>query len=191
MQRLQDLNGGSHARRLQELDLQKAEVERSRDRLKEHQRATDRLQEDSRQAEQGVKQKAAPISKQRSEIQQAEHALENLSRERGHQSDGFHERMPTLLRAIQQESSFGSRPIGPLGQHVRLLKPKWSAVLENSFGGTLGSFLVSTKKDMNILFGIMQRVNWYASVRSLFIYLRSVLTIDIVSVLFSLGGTDT
>lgn len=165
-QRLQDLNGGSHARRLEEFQQQEAEVEDSRNRFKEHQRGIDRLQEDSRKAEEDLRTKATPITKHRSDIQQAENALKNLTRDRGHQSDGFHERMPMLLRAIQQETSFGSRPIGPLGQHVRLLKPKWSAVLENSFGGTLGSFLVSTKKDMNILFGVMQRVNWYALVPS-------------------------
>lgn len=163
-QRLQDLNGGSHARRLEEYQQQETEVENSRNRFKEHQRGMDRLQEDSLKAEEDLKIKTAPIARQRSDIQQAEGALQNLTKERGHQSDGFHERMPILLRAIQQETSFGNRPIGPLGQHVRLLKPKWSAVLENSFGGTLGSFLVSTKKDMNILFGIMQRVNWYAPI---------------------------
>lgn len=163
-QRLQDLNGGSHARRLEEYGQQEAEVKNSKNRFKEHQQGMDRLQEDSQKAEEDLKIKAGPMAKQRSDIHQAEGALQNLTRERGHQSDGFHERMPMLLRAIQQESSFGSPPIGPLGQHVRLLKPKWSAVLENSFGGTLGSFLVSTKKDMNILSGIMQRVNWYVLV---------------------------
>lgn len=137
------------------------EVENSRSRYREHQRGIERLQEDNRKAEEELRNKAGPIHKQRSDIQQAEDALQNLKKDRGHQSDGFHDRMPMLLRAIQQESSFGSRPIGPLGQHVRLLKPKWSAVLENSIGGTLGSFLVSTKRDMNILLGVMQRVNWY------------------------------
>ena len=154
------MNGGSHARRLEEYGQQETEINNSRIRLKEHQRGIDRLQEDSRKAKEDYEMKAAPIAKQRSDINQAEDAFQSLSRERGHQSDGFHERMPVLLKAIRQEPSFASCPIGPLGQHVRLLKPKWSAVLENSFGTTLGSFLVSTKKDMNILSGIMQRVDW-------------------------------
>ncbi|KAK2757853.1 Structural maintenance of chromosomes protein 6 [Arachnomyces sp. PD_36] len=158
-QRLEDVNGGSHTRRLKERDQQEVEVENCRSRHKEHQRGMEQLQEDSRKAEADLKYKSGPISKQRSDIQQADNALRNLMKDRGHQSDGFHNQMPTLLRAIEQESSFGARPIGPLGQHVRLLKPKWSAVLENSFGGTLGSFLVSTKRDMNTLLRIMQRVN--------------------------------
>lgn len=68
--------------------------------------------------------------------------------------------MPALLRAIRDERSFNEPPVGPVGQHVRLLKPEWSSVLENSLGSTLGSFVVTSKQDLNTLSNIMQRVKW-------------------------------
>jgi chromosome segregation ATPase len=111
-------------------------------------------------AERELKAKTAPIAKQRSDIEQSEKLLRSLSKDRGQQDSGFHEKMSMLLGAIQQENSFGRHPVGPLGHHVRLVKPEWSAVLENSFGATLTSFVVTSKRDMNILSGIMQRVGW-------------------------------
>jgi chromosome segregation ATPase len=71
--------------------------------------------------------------------------------------------MPQLLSAIARERSFNQRPVGPVGNHVRLKKPEWSAVIEQSLNNTLNSFIVTSKKDMNILMQIMQRVNWYGS----------------------------
>lgn len=113
-----------------------------------------------RKAEKEHSTKTTPITKQRSDIEQSENLLRSMSKDREQHDSGFHEKMPMLLKAVQQENSFGRRPIGPLGHHLRLLKPEWSAVLENSFGATLTSFVVTTKRDMNVLSGIMQRVGW-------------------------------
>jgi len=48
------------------------------------------------------------------EIEQAETLLRSMRKEGGAQDAGFHERMPMLLRAIQQEKSFNSLPVGPI-----------------------------------------------------------------------------
>lgn len=83
-----------------------------------------------------------------------------MERDGGARRSGFHEKMPMLIRAIQQDKSFKEPPVGPIGHYVSLLQPKWSSVLENSLGATLSSFVVTTKGDMNILFNTMQRVGW-------------------------------
>ncbi|KAL2003571.1 hypothetical protein VTN02DRAFT_3237 [Thermoascus thermophilus] len=158
-QRLAELSGGSYARRQEELEQKKSEAAEARRRYEEHQQDANRLRDDVRRAEEEVKSRAAPIAKQRSDIEQAENLLRNLTKYRGSQDAGFHERMPILLRAIQQEGSFSKRPVGPIGHHVKLLKPEWSSILENSFGTTLNSFVVTSKRDMNILSNVMQRVN--------------------------------
>lgn len=108
-----------------------------------------------------VKSAEAPISKKRADVERAETHLRNLARDGGVKHSGFHERMPALLRAIQQQKgSFRKCPVGPIGHHVSLLKPEWSSILENSLGTTLNSFIVTSKSDMNILSNIMQSVNW-------------------------------
>lgn len=119
------------------------------------------MQDAVNDAEQNVKQATIPIQKQKKEIDQAETLLKSLSRDRGQTLSGFSEKMPQLLSAIAREKSFNQRPVGPVGNHVRLKKPEWSAVIEQSLNNTLNSFIVTSKKDMNILMQIMQRVNWY------------------------------
>lgn len=158
--RIAEINGGSYAEKNEKLERQRQELRDADIRLQEHRQDENRLHDDIRQAKEEFKQTSAPIPKQRSEIEQAEALLRSLTRDRGSQDAGFPERIPQLLRAIQQEKSFSSVPVGPMGQYVRLLKPEWSSILENSLGGTLNSFIVTSKRDMNLLSSIMQKVKW-------------------------------
>ncbi|KAK2812151.1 hypothetical protein FQN50_001508 [Emmonsiellopsis sp. PD_5] len=164
-QRLADLDGGSHARRWAEVEEKKAEAEEAGSRYRAHQQELGRIQEDISRAEREMASKRDPISKQRDDIAQAETQLRNLTRDKGHQQSGFHEKMPTLLRAIQNEQHMFSRPpVGPMGNHVRLLKPKWSGILESSLGNNMSSFVVTSKRDSDTLLGIMKRVGCECSV---------------------------
>jgi chromosome segregation ATPase len=162
--RLKDLSGGSYARKQEELELKQSEAVEARRRYEEHQNDTNRLHEDVHRAEEEMKSSRGPLVTKRSEIEQAETLLRSMRKEGGAQDAGFHERMPMLLRAIQQEKSFNSLPVGPIGRHVRLLKPEWSAVLETSFGATLSSFIVTSKDDQTILSNIMQGMNCVCSI---------------------------
>lgn len=159
-QRLADLDGGSNARKISELEEMKASASQAKTHYQNHKGERDHLQDNVGKAERDLQSMGGPISAKQNELHQAQTRLRILTRDRGKQQSGFPEKMPMLLRAIQQEKSFSQRPIGPLGNHVRLLKPQWSSVLENTFGGTLSSFVVTSKRDMNTLSNIMQRVDW-------------------------------
>ncbi|EED14151.1 DNA repair protein Rad18, putative [Talaromyces stipitatus ATCC 10500] len=156
--RLADIAGGDFARRREEIVQRRAEAEEADQRLTQHQGGSRALQEAIHVAEQNVKQAVAPVQKQKKEIEQAENLLRSLSRDRGQTNSGFSEKMPQLLNAIAREKSFNQRPIGPVGHHVRLKKPEWSAVIEQSLNNTLNSFIVTSKRDMNILMQTMQKV---------------------------------
>lgn len=164
--RLADIDGGTYARRQEELDELKLEAQRAWQTHRDHQSNQSSLEDQRRRAEEVVKQKLAPISRQKEDIEQAETVLKSLTRDRGQSDAGFPDKLPLLLRAINQEKSFARRPVGPVGQHVRLLKPEWSAVIEQSLNNTLGSFIVTSKRDMNVLEGIMKRVNWFVFLNS-------------------------
>lgn len=164
--RLADIAGGDIARRQEELAHRRAEADEAEEKLNQHQGGFKDLQDAVRDADQIVKQVTAPIQKQKREIDQAETLLRSLSKDRGQALSGFSEKMPQLLNAIAREKSFNQRPVGPVGNHVRLKKPEWSAVIEQSLNNTLNSFIVTSKKDMNILMQIMQRLNWYDSLFS-------------------------
>lgn len=136
----------------------------ARTRFEEHQLDIDRLSREVADAEAGVKAATIPVNKAKADVEQAETVLRNLNKEGGARGSGYHEKMPALLRALQQEKSFTVPPVGPIGNHITLLKPEWSSILENSLGGTLNSFIVTSKRDMNLLANVMQKVNWLVSI---------------------------
>lgn len=159
--RLEALNGGVTAARLTELEEKKAAASAAKEKYNEHKQGAEDLQKAVSEAEEDASKKRGPIGMKKTEITDAENQLRTLMKDSRGQQGGFNEKMPLLLRAIADERGFDQPPVGPLGQHVRLLQPKWSSVLENAFGATLTSFVVTSKRDMNVLSGIMQRVNWW------------------------------
>lgn len=135
----------------------KQEADAARREYEKHQQGRGRLDEEAQDAENDLRRVIASLQQKNGELEQAETRLQNLRREGGPDETRVNK---ALLRAIEQENSFSKRPVGPIGQHISLLQPKWSSVLENSLGATLDSFVVTSKRDMNILSNIMQRVNW-------------------------------
>ncbi|KAJ5594544.1 uncharacterized protein N7459_000752 [Penicillium hispanicum] len=156
--RLAEVSGGGYARKQEECEQAATRAATARKTFEEHGQGVGHLREDiqaSERADELVKQQ---VDAKKDDVKQAEFRLQALAREDGHRQSGFPDKMPSLLRAIRQEQSFTTRPIGPIGDHVTLLKPKWSSILESSFGNTLSSFVVSSKRDMGILSSIMRRV---------------------------------
>ena len=96
----------------------------------------------------------------RSEIEQCESRLNNLVRDRGQQQGAYKPTMARLLSAIRQDGGFLQKPIGPLGNHIRLLKPMWSSILERSFGGAMETFIVTSKQDQLKLSAMMKKQGW-------------------------------
>jgi structural maintenance of chromosomes protein 6 len=56
-----------------------------------------------------------------------------------------------LLDAINRSRNFRVKPLGPISEYVYLKEPKWSSILERTFGGSLNSFVVTSKEDANEL----------------------------------------
>ena len=158
MQRLEELDGGSHGRRLAEIEEKKTDAADMKSRYDDHRGDIQRLQDNQDDAERTFERMREPITRKQEEIGGCETQLQNLSRDRGDQNSAFPTEMPLLLRAIQRETRFAERPIGPVGNFVRLRRPEWSSQIEKSFGGTLSSFIVTSKTDMNVLTEIMRRV---------------------------------
>ncbi|KAL8735651.1 MAG: hypothetical protein Q9166_000820 [cf. Caloplaca sp. 2 TL-2023] len=145
--RLEEINGGSHARRLAEIDEKRSQLADAKTRMNEHDNGLNNLENERRQAAQSLENSKDPISEKRQDVQKCEERLNRLIRDHGMQERAYHANLPRLRRAIQEERGFQQRPIGPIGYHVRLRKASWSSILEKSFGGTLNSFIVTSKPD--------------------------------------------
>lgn len=154
-QRLAELDGGGAANRLVKLEEAQERAHVAHRAFEEHQAQRPELEAKVNEAQQECRERDEPIRRKKEEIEKRQRDLETLSRDRTQQDAVFHPRMPSLLRAIQNEQSFAQRPVGPIGKHVRLLRSEWSSIIEKSFGQTLSSFIVTSKNDMNILNRVM------------------------------------
>lgn len=159
--KLAEADGGLHNTRLAEIEEKKEAVTVAKDRYTQYFSDMRGLEEDKKLAETELDTARGPIEQKRNEVQQCENQLQSLVKDRGQLQGGYHENMPRLLRVIEQDGDFRETPVGPIGKHVRLLKPIWSNILEKSFGATLNSFIVTSKQDQARLSRLMQRVNWY------------------------------
>lgn len=158
--RLEEINGGSNARRLVELDEKRSQLSDARNRLDEHDNGRTGLEEERRRASDELEKSKEPISKQRQEVQKCEERLNRLIKDKGRQDAAYHAGLPRLLRAIREDGDFQQTPIGPIGYHVQLKKPAWSSILEKSLGGMLNTFIVISKADQTRLSQMMGRLQW-------------------------------
>ncbi|KAI9738343.1 MAG: Structural maintenance of chromosomes protein 6 [Cirrosporium novae-zelandiae] len=159
LRRLEEINGGSHARKVQEFEEKQTETAEARRVYERHRENAHQLQMRLRDAEKAVDEAMRPIDAKEQEIRQCEDRLRTLMKDQGHQqTTAFPRNIDTLLRAIRQETRFSEAPVGPVAHHIRLLKPQWSSILETSFGGILNGFVVTSKGDQSILSAIMRKV---------------------------------
>ncbi|KAI4204750.1 MAG: hypothetical protein LQ346_001574 [Caloplaca aetnensis] len=155
--RLEEVNGGSNARLLATIEEKRSELAQARSRGYEHEAGLHNLEGEQRKALEDLEKSKEPIKKKRHEVQECEERLNRLARDKGKQEGAYHANMPRLLRAIREDGGFRETPIGPIGYHVRLLKPSWSNILEKTFGGALNSFIVTSKPDQIRLAEVMAR----------------------------------
>ena len=132
----------------------------ARQQLEEHEKRLGALEDDKRRAETSLEESQGPPRSKKDEVQQCERRLEALIKDRGQRQGAYHNNMQRLLNAIRQDDGFEQQPVGPIGNHVRLLKPMWSSVLEKSFGAALNSFAVTSKQDQSRLLDLMRRTGW-------------------------------
>lgn len=158
--RLRGADGGKNAERLQEIETRKEEAADAKADYENHELELPGLENMKVQA--GKQNVAAleAVREHKVHVEEARKKLDSLVRDRGQQRSAYPASLPQLLRAIQQDGGFREKPVGPLGMHVRLIKPAWFSILEKSFGSSLDSFIVTNKEDQSRLSALMQRTNW-------------------------------
>lgn len=159
-QRITGLDGGGAAARLRSLDQAKEALEQEKTLFDLHQSDRAKLDTDLEAANEAVEDEIKARDAQLKDVDLRQSAVEKFARERNKEDGGYDHTLPQLLKAIDNERRFAQKPIGPLGKYVRLLKPEWLSILEKSFGGTLESFIVTSKKDSVILFQLRQQAKY-------------------------------
>ncbi|KAM0309422.1 hypothetical protein ACHAO8_009051 [Botrytis cinerea] len=145
--RIEDANGGSLNRKFTEIESAKTEASQAKTEFENSYGEMQGLVEKSQFAKTAFEKEQGPLAAKRKEVENSRNRLREMQNERPDPMRGFDQRMPELLRRIQQDRGFLHKPVGPIGLHVKLRDPKWSDILEVSIGNTLNSFAVTNKAD--------------------------------------------
>jgi len=159
-EKLANANDGLHAQKMQDIQDAKDKAKAAQERLETHRAGTQELEQARDRAEKHGRSIEPDRYKKEEEINSCKATISELEKGSGQWMRGYHASLSQLLHLINQESRFRERPVGPLGRHVQLLQPKWSPILEQSFGLSLNGFAVTSKHDQSILSELMRRATY-------------------------------
>ncbi|POS76630.1 hypothetical protein DHEL01_v204967 [Diaporthe helianthi] len=157
-QRLQDLNGEAHSRKIGELEAAQArqqEVETESEAARQKAPAIKQTISDATKESQTIDRY---IGQKQDEVKATQNRVKELERGQGSLYEGYEQQVPNLLRMIEHDAGFDRKPIGPIGAHVQVKKPVWSPILERTFGETLNGFVVTSKRDQQRLRDMMKKL---------------------------------
>jgi chromosome segregation ATPase len=73
----------------------------------------------------------------------------------------FHRNMPRLVQQVQAANWYGEKPVGPLGQYVKLKNPVWAPALRAMIGWTMHAWAVTTERDRTQLHRMFKEHGMY------------------------------
>ncbi|KFX86923.1 hypothetical protein V490_08729 [Pseudogymnoascus sp. VKM F-3557] len=157
-QRIENANGGAHAEKMADLTAAQQRASQARQKMIE---ATDdsQLQDSHQKALREYEDSKTPLKQKQTEIERCQERLSSISRDAGQQMAGFDQKIPRLLNMIKNDQGFNETPVGPIGLHIRLIKPVWSNAIERAIGNTLNGFVVTSKADQQRLANMMRQIN--------------------------------
>lgn len=156
-QKLESADDGRHAQKLKDIEDSKIQLEELRVEAQDLSSQSAPIDTAFQSAAEDLEKLKQPVQDKVRDAQNCLEFIRELESGTSNWMKGFAPRLPQLLAAIQRETRFREKPVGPIGKHVSLLKPEWSAILEKSFGGALDSFAVTNKSDQNVLSELMDR----------------------------------
>ncbi|KAF2641623.1 structural maintenance of chromosomes protein 6 [Massarina eburnea CBS 473.64] len=161
-----EADNGLHARKVQEYEDARRTYEERKTQWDGFDQNLTELRKQMHEAKKEVEHLEAKLRQKRDEMVQSRTKITDLEQEGRRWFDNYQNPagLQRLLGAIDNETKFRERPVGPIGRHVELLKPEWGSILEKSFGATLEGFVVTCKDDRDLLSKIMKKLNYQATV---------------------------
>ncbi|OBT64140.1 hypothetical protein VE03_06217 [Pseudogymnoascus sp. 23342-1-I1] len=157
-QRIDNANGGAHAEKMSNLTAAQQRASQARQNMPESSDDS-QLQDLHQKALREYEDSKAPLRQKQSEIERCQERLSSITRDAGQQMAGFDQKIPRLLNMIKNDQGFNETPVGPIGLHIRLIKPVWSNAIERSIGNVLNGFVVTSKADQQRLSNMMRQIN--------------------------------
>ena len=156
-QRLAAADNGAHARKMEEIQVAKNDLEQSRSRKQQLSLEMPALRATEKEAQRRLEDAKLELEVRRQAVDEKKAVIEGLERGSHDWMRAYPSTLRDLLRLIDREKGFKAKPVGPIGHHIQLLEPKWSSILETAFGNRLYGFAVSHAEDKSLLLNLMRQ----------------------------------
>jgi chromosome segregation ATPase len=156
--RLDGSSGSARAEKDQELSEAQAKEKNVNEQIAEAKARMPTFKSKIDKAKEACERADRIVQDKRKEVVMAQKGVKELEQSSGSAFDGYDQELLDLARQVEKDSGFESKPLGPLGTHITLRKPEWSALLEKTLGETLNAFVVKSKRDHSRLSNLIQRL---------------------------------
>ena len=163
-ERLNSRSGGREAEKRNEIRETEEAYANIQGQGRDHDATYSGLEERRRNADDNFKAAGIQERQKHSALQEAKKQLQELQKDNRDPLAAFHPSMRTVLKAIDQDRGFTSRPIGPLAFHVRNKQPQWQSMIEKTFGNLLNNFIVMSRRDQERLSDILAKCKCHSNV---------------------------
>lgn len=160
-ERLESANGGRNVQLMEDQRNAEAEALRIGAEIVAHDQQNKDDQAAYQAAKQDFDQATRNLHAKKTEIDNKQNNLRQISNAEGDFIKGFGPKLPALLKAINNEHGFHIKPVGPIGTYITLRDPKWWSILERFFGNALIAFVVTSYEDSELLKRLMRSCGWY------------------------------
>ncbi|KAF2033378.1 P-loop containing nucleoside triphosphate hydrolase protein [Setomelanomma holmii] len=163
-QRQAEADNGLYAEKMEQVEDAKAEAARAKEANENHNAELPRIKAAFKIAQQEKHAADQKVHKVQDDERSIRSNIQRLRQGQRNWIDGYQQpqNLQKLLRAIDSDRRFREMPVGPLGRHVKLLRPEWGYILEKQFGSSLNAFVVTSRADQSLLSDWMRKCNWQA-----------------------------
>jgi chromosome segregation ATPase len=159
--RIENANGPAHAQKVTDLEDARSQLQEFKQTEEQHVAQKAQIENSLSEAQNEVRNaRGRDLEDKRKAVEAAKNMLERLRDDQGQQGRAYPPQIHNVLRQIKNERGFLQPPVGPMGMHVRLLKPEWGSVIEATCGRQLNAFVVGNNQDSRLLSRIMQQQHW-------------------------------
>jgi chromosome segregation ATPase len=163
-EKIASADNGRHAQKMEEIQSAEEKLESMRQQVQDKSAQSRPLDAAVRDAESALQDAKDAMYNSGAAVKSIQNRIAAFEREQGDWREAYSPRLKALLSAIERETRFREKPVGPLGRYIRLLKGEWADILEKQAGGALNAFAVSHKADQGVLSDLMRRSNYDAQI---------------------------
>ncbi|KAK9468106.1 P-loop containing nucleoside triphosphate hydrolase protein [Lipomyces arxii] len=163
-QRLSELDGGRRAHLETQLNNANDRLQQQRSDLSTARADSVKVREDEKAFEQTLAESRAAARRKHAELQKVSEYVRRAEESQKEYMSVFGKSIEYILRDINAEQNFRSKPIGPLGMYIHVKRPEWVSLLESGLGKNLENFVVSCIEDQRLLNRILKKYSSRAGI---------------------------